>query len=58
MSEYRPYHASSHTIRSSRDRRRGARRERPTRTKIEGLHRGWFREGIPLVVELDYAPAH
>lgn len=26
---------------------------RPTRTKIEDLHRGWFREGTPLVVELD-----
>lgn len=26
---------------------------RPTQAKIEDLHRGWFREGIPLVVELD-----
>jgi deazaflavin-dependent oxidoreductase (nitroreductase family) len=25
---------------------------RPTRTKIEGLHRSWFKNGIPLVVEL------
>jgi deazaflavin-dependent oxidoreductase (nitroreductase family) len=28
------------------------RKGRPTRAKIQGLHRGWFREGIPLVVEL------
>ncbi len=26
---------------------------RPTRAKIQDLHRGWFREGIPLVVDLD-----
>jgi deazaflavin-dependent oxidoreductase (nitroreductase family) len=29
------------------------RRGRPSRAKIEDLHRGWFKEGIPLVVELD-----
>jgi hypothetical protein len=28
------------------------RRGRPTRTKIEQLHRTWFEEGIPLVIEL------
>jgi deazaflavin-dependent oxidoreductase (nitroreductase family) len=33
------------------------RRGRPTRAKIQDLHRGWFREGVPLVVELD-APQH
>jgi hypothetical protein len=32
------------------------RRGRPTRAKIQDLHRGWFREGIPLVVELDAWP--
>lgn len=26
---------------------------RPTRAKIEDLHRGWFKEGVPLVVKLD-----
>jgi deazaflavin-dependent oxidoreductase (nitroreductase family) len=29
------------------------RRGRPTRAKIEELHRRWFREGTPLVVELE-----
>jgi deazaflavin-dependent oxidoreductase (nitroreductase family) len=29
------------------------RRGRPTRSKIEELHRRWFSEGVPLVVELD-----
>lgn len=29
------------------------RRGRPTRAKIDELHRGWFRDGTPLVVELD-----
>ena len=29
------------------------RKGRPTRAKIQDLHRGWFREGIPLVVDLD-----
>ncbi len=29
------------------------RRGRPTRMKIEELHRGWFRDGTPLVVDLD-----
>jgi deazaflavin-dependent oxidoreductase (nitroreductase family) len=29
------------------------RRGRPTRAKIDELHRGWFREGTPLVLELD-----
>ena len=28
-------------------------RGRPTRSKIEDLHRSWFLEGTPLVVELD-----
>ena len=28
------------------------RKGRPTRTKIEELHRGWFRDGTPLVIEL------
>lgn len=28
------------------------RRRRPTRTKIEALHREWFDTGVPLVVEL------
>lgn len=32
------------------------RRGWPTRAKIQDLHRGWFREGIPLVVELDVRP--
>ncbi len=30
------------------------RKGRPTRAKIEDLHRGWFREGIPLVVERNF----
>lgn len=25
----------------------------PTRAKIQDLHRGWFREGIPLMIALD-----
>lgn len=29
------------------------RKGRPTRAKIQDLHRGWFREGIPLVVDID-----
>ncbi|HYM46095.1 MAG TPA: nitroreductase family deazaflavin-dependent oxidoreductase [Solirubrobacteraceae bacterium] len=29
------------------------RRGRPTRAKIEDLHRGWFDRGTPLVVELE-----
>lgn len=29
------------------------RRGRPTRSKIKELHRNWFHEGIPLVVDLD-----
>jgi deazaflavin-dependent oxidoreductase (nitroreductase family) len=29
------------------------RRGRPTRSKIKELHRTWFNEGIPLVVELE-----
>jgi deazaflavin-dependent oxidoreductase (nitroreductase family) len=29
------------------------RKGRPTRSKIEGLHRDWFDQGIPLVVELE-----
>lgn len=29
------------------------RRGRPTRSKIQELHRTWFEEGIPLVVELE-----
>jgi hypothetical protein len=29
------------------------RKGRPTRAKIQDLHRGWFRAGIPLVVDLD-----
>lgn len=32
------------------------RKGRPTRAKITDLHEGWFREGTPVVVELD-APA-
>ena len=28
------------------------RKGRPTRSKIQALHRTWFREGIPLVVDL------
>ena len=31
------------------------RKGRPSRAKIQDLHRGWFREGIPLVVGLDGA---
>jgi hypothetical protein len=29
------------------------RKGRPTRTKIKEMLRGWFREGTPLVVDLD-----
>lgn len=29
------------------------RRGRPTRSKIKDLHRIWFNEGIPLVVEFE-----
>jgi deazaflavin-dependent oxidoreductase (nitroreductase family) len=29
------------------------RRGRPTRSKVKDLHRTWFNEGIPLVVELE-----
>ncbi len=29
------------------------RKGRPTRSRIKDLTRGWFEEGIPLVVELD-----
>jgi deazaflavin-dependent oxidoreductase (nitroreductase family) len=32
------------------------RKGRPTRSRIEDLTRGWFEEGIPLVVELDTPP--
>jgi deazaflavin-dependent oxidoreductase (nitroreductase family) len=33
------------------------RKGRPTRSRIKDLTRGWFEEGIPLVVELDARPA-
>jgi deazaflavin-dependent oxidoreductase (nitroreductase family) len=33
------------------------RKGRPTRSRIRDLARGWFQEGIPLVVELDQADA-
>jgi deazaflavin-dependent oxidoreductase (nitroreductase family) len=29
------------------------RKGRPTRAKIKDLHEGWFREGVPLVIELE-----